>query len=200
MLAPNIETEVRGILRKKGKGGWLRVSQCAKLYARGNASKETKFYRWRKQVEKGKVEGFQVLPLPGNISFIGLESADPRTMKSFISEDKKLSRALSIETALFWKKQAFEDFIKIRNAVVNKDPDDLVQAPEATLRCIETYPFLNDNLKAEKANLKSLIERSIPTRPTDFLSMVEQRYSLIRIAKGDVPKILEKVFRLLHEN
>lgn len=104
MLAANIENEVREIPQKKGKGGWLRVGQCAKLYAKGNASEETKFYRWRKQVEKGKVKDFQVVPLPGNISFIGLESADPHVIESFISEDKKVSRALLVETALFWKK------------------------------------------------------------------------------------------------
>lgn len=83
MLAANIETEVREILKKKGKKGWLRVQECANEYAKEpitkkiDNSKKTKFYRWRRQVEKGKVEGFQVLKLIGNVSFIGLKSADP---------------------------------------------------------------------------------------------------------------------------
>jgi len=73
MLAANIETEIRKILKGKAKAGWLRVGECAKEYARDpetggrNGSRETAFYRWRKKVEKGKVEGFQVLKLPGNI-------------------------------------------------------------------------------------------------------------------------------------
>ncbi len=92
MLATIIEVEVKEILESKGRAGWLRVGECAKLYARGNASKETKFYRWRKKVEKGKVKGFQVLVLPGNISFIGLESADPTTIRSIISENKGISK------------------------------------------------------------------------------------------------------------
>jgi hypothetical protein len=73
MLAANIKE----ILEKKGRGGWLRVSECAEEYAQEDDSKKTCFYRWRKQVEKGKVSGFQVLKLVGNISFIGLENANP---------------------------------------------------------------------------------------------------------------------------
>ena len=94
MLAPNIEDEVKAVLEKKGKSGWLRVYECAKQYGKKDPSRETKFYRWRKKVEKGKVRGFQVLKLPGNISLIGLESADPKTIESLISEDKNLARSV----------------------------------------------------------------------------------------------------------
>lgn len=100
MLVANIETEVREILEKKGRSGWLRVGECAKEYGRDpitgktNKSRETKFYRWRKKVEKSQVKGFQVLNLPGNISFIGLESADPRAINSFISKDKRILRSV----------------------------------------------------------------------------------------------------------
>lgn len=88
MLATNIEGEVKAIIEKKGNNGWLRTSECAKIYAEGNASKETKFYRWRKQVEKEKVKGFQVIGLLGNISFIGLKSANPLILESLMSTDK----------------------------------------------------------------------------------------------------------------
>ena len=89
MLATNIEAKVRETLKENSKNGWLRASQCAKLYANGNDSEETKFYRWRKQVEKGKVEGFQVLKLPDNISFIGLDSADPKILEVLSQTQKK---------------------------------------------------------------------------------------------------------------
>lgn len=81
MLAANIESEIRTIIEKHGKAGWMRTEECAKKYAKGNASKETKFYRWRKKVEEGKVQGFQVVKLPGNISFIGLASANPKQLQ-----------------------------------------------------------------------------------------------------------------------
>jgi len=203
MLLGNIEAKVREVLLKKGRGGWLRVQECAKEIAydpiaeKWNGTKRTNFYRFRKKVEKKKVKGFQVVNLPKNISFIGLDSADPSVIESFISKDRRVRLASFKETM---KNRAFEDGIKLRSVIANQDPDDLERLPEATMLYIQTYPFLNDNMKAERANLESLIERSIPTRPTDFLSMVEQRDSLIRIAKGDVPKILEKAFRLLHES
>jgi hypothetical protein len=92
MLATNIEQEVKAVLEKKGKGGWLRVGKCSKIYGNGNDSKETSFYRWRKKVENGKIENFQVLKLPGNISFIGLKGADPKALEALISEDKKISQ------------------------------------------------------------------------------------------------------------
>lgn len=90
MLATNIEKEVKEILEKKGKGRWLRTDECAKTYGKGNDSRETKFYRWRKEVEKGKVRNFQVIKFSNNITFIGLKSADPKILESLIS-DKKIT-------------------------------------------------------------------------------------------------------------
>ena len=101
MLATNIESKVKQILETKGKSGWLRTSECAKLYADGNSSKETRFYRWRKNVEKGIVKGFQVVKLPNNITYIGLDYADPKILEAQISEDKKLSeRAMLIDALI----------------------------------------------------------------------------------------------------
>ena len=98
MLPANIESKVKEILETEGKGGWLRTNQCSKRYAKGNASERTKFYRWRRQVEKKKVKGFQVMKLPNNISFIGLDSADPKVLEALISEDRKQSeRAMLID-------------------------------------------------------------------------------------------------------
>jgi hypothetical protein len=82
MLATIIESHVKEILKTKGNSGWLRVSTCAKLFSNGNKSQETRFYRWRKQVEDGKVSGFQVLKFPNNISFIGLDTANPNILKA----------------------------------------------------------------------------------------------------------------------
>jgi len=87
----------------------MRVNECSKKYAQKNPSLQTKFYRWLKQVEKRKVKGFQSLKLPNNISFIGLESADPRAIESFISEDKKISRSIKASFGFFewlkWRKE-----------------------------------------------------------------------------------------------
>jgi len=92
MLPGNIETEVENILKKNN--GWMRAEACAKEYAKDNKSIRTKFYRWRKKIEKGKVKGFRIVPLPGNIVFIGLSSADPSKLESSISKNKKILRSL----------------------------------------------------------------------------------------------------------
>jgi len=112
MLAPNIDSEVKALLEKKGKGGWLRAQECSKEYAKDpitgalNHSSQTKFYRWRKQVEKGKIPGFQIFKLPGNFSWIGLESSDPKTLESLISEDRKLTRSAKSSFGFFeWLNQ-----------------------------------------------------------------------------------------------
>jgi hypothetical protein len=96
MLPSNIDKEIEQILRKNK--GWLRTEQCAKQYARDQANgeidgtKRTQFYRWRKQVEKGKNPRFQIITFPRNISFIGLKDADPKALEALISEDKKLTQ------------------------------------------------------------------------------------------------------------
>jgi hypothetical protein len=83
MLGANIEAEVRKILEKHG--GYLRTHECSKKYAKGNKSLETKFYRWSKKVEKGKVKGFRIVKLPGNLSFIMLESMN---LHEFLRKEK----------------------------------------------------------------------------------------------------------------
>ena len=108
MLAANIEKRVREIVETKGKEGWIRVQECAIEYAKDAKNnprlnetvetRKTKFYRWRKKVGKGKVKGFKVLLLPGNISYIGLEAAKPETIQSFISGNKKANR--NVKTSL----------------------------------------------------------------------------------------------------
>ncbi len=101
MLATNIEREVREILERKGKDGWLRTTKCAKFYGRGDKSRETYFYRWRKKVQKSKVAGFKVLKLPDNVSFIGLKSADERAINALASEDKELKKSVESGVGFF---------------------------------------------------------------------------------------------------
>jgi hypothetical protein len=107
MLAANKEHEIKLIIEKYGKGGWLRVQECAKEYAKDpktkvfNESRKTDFYRIRKRIEKGKVEGLKVVLLPGNKSFIGLNSADPSVIEGFISEDKKTTRSVKTSLSIF---------------------------------------------------------------------------------------------------
>jgi len=106
MLAANIEEQIKEIIEKKGKAGWLRTQKCANEYAdlaankpwikETRESRKTKFYRWYKKVKKGKVKSFQVVMLPGNISFIGLKEANPQMIEALISEDKEVKR--NVET------------------------------------------------------------------------------------------------------
>ena len=115
MLSGNNELEIKQIIENKGKDGWLRVQECAKEFAkdpttkRFNNSRRTKFYRIRKQIEKGRVEGLKVLLLPGNVSYIGLSSADPEAIERLISKDKKTSRNVKTGLGFFdWLEQRAE--------------------------------------------------------------------------------------------
>jgi hypothetical protein len=108
MLAANIAQRVKEIIKNKGKDGWIRVQECANEYAKDVEnnpwvkeiveSRKTKFYRFRKKIEKDKVDGLKVLHLPGNVSYVGLSSADPKVIEEFISEDKKAS--LNVKTGM----------------------------------------------------------------------------------------------------
>ena len=96
--------EIKQIIEKKGKAGWLRTEECAKEYSRDPLTKQPddsrrrKFYRIRKQIEKGKEKGLQIQLLPGNISYTGLSSADPKIIEEFIFDNKKAS--LNVKTGL----------------------------------------------------------------------------------------------------
>lgn len=96
MLPSNIEAEVREILLTKGRDGWLRIGECEKEYVaktktgENKGTRRQKFYRFRKRVERKKVKDFQYISLPKNVAFIGLDSANPSSIESFVSEDKKL--------------------------------------------------------------------------------------------------------------
>jgi len=143
MLAANIEQEISTILKNKGKGGWLRVRECAKMYGKGDASKETNFYRWLKKVEKGKVDAFQNLKLPGNISFIGLKSADPKTIEILLSEDKKFARSI--------RSSGFGFFAWLDSRVERKRLDQREKDIE--------YERETDKLKVKSAVLKERREK-----------------------------------------
>ena len=112
-------------------------------------------------------------------------------------------KLLSTETASLWKKQAFEDLIKIRNAVINKDPDDLVRVPRATLLCIETYPKLTEKMSSEMTVLENQMKWAynfpgyILRDP--YFGIVKPRQRLKAIANATVPKILKKAFVILQE-
>jgi hypothetical protein len=87
----SIEDEVRSIIEKKGVEGWMRVGQCAREYEvlrEGNYNtRKTRFYRWRTQVEKGKVGNFQILKFPNNLSFIGHSNSNPKKLASLLAND-----------------------------------------------------------------------------------------------------------------
>ncbi len=115
MLATNKEQKIRQIIERQGKNGWLRVQACANEYAKDpitgktNPSLETDFYRVRKRIDKGKVESLKLQLLPGNVSYIGLSSADPEVLNEFISEDKKASKNLKTGMGFFeWRDRVAE--------------------------------------------------------------------------------------------
>jgi ribosomal protein S18 len=141
MLATNIDKRVHDKLTKRGQNGWLRTKECATEYAKDdltkkvNASEMTKFYRWLKKVEKGKAEGFQVVKLPGNVSFIGLSSADPKVLDSFISEDKKVKRSVKSGFGFF-------AWLKYRDERERKKLDESIAQRQCRIDASHEYEHL----------------------------------------------------------
>lgn len=121
MLPSNIESEIKEILEKKGKAGWLRMRECEKEYLKlkGKPRKDegtvkqsgerqgtlhVRFYRWTTKVEQKKVEGFQILKFPNNMSYIGLATADPSSLDSMIAKNEHLAaRTLSFHDAIVFQ-------------------------------------------------------------------------------------------------
>jgi hypothetical protein len=157
MLATNIDRRIHEKLVKKGQSGWLRTKKCAEEYATNditkkvNASDMTKFYHWLKKVGKGKVEGFQVVKLPGNVSFVGLSSADPKVLESLISEDKKIERSVKSRFGFF-------EWLKYRKEQEQKQRDEY----SARLHCrIETMEALDHmNLRTDDPEFHKKVEKT----------------------------------------
>lgn len=173
MLATNIETEVRKILQK-AKGEWMRVGKCAKKYAKGNASKETQFYRWRKKVGKGKVEGFQIVELPGNIVFIGLDSADPRAIESQISKNKKILRSVKSAFGFFeWLDRRAERKRLEREQLNEKFEKDakVTKARFCYDRMVEEFKEKHGRTPTvdEEREMRSLVSKECGVEPVDLL-------------------------------
>lgn len=89
-----ISREVRKILENT-KYGWMRTNECAKAYSKGNESKRTNFYRWKRKVDKQKIIGFQSIQV-GKASFIGLREANPVFFESEVLEDKNILKSISL--------------------------------------------------------------------------------------------------------
>jgi len=106
MLPSNIEIEVEKILKKNN--GWLRTEECSKVYSKGDKTRRTQFYRWHKKVKKSKIKGFQVLSFPENVSFIGLDSADPKILNKILSNDKQIVKSIRSGFGVF-------DYLKWRS-------------------------------------------------------------------------------------
>lgn len=123
-----ISVEVKGVLEKKGKEGWLRVGECEKEYVartplgENKGTRRTEFFRWRKQIGN-KVKGFQVVELPKNIVFIGLDSANPHIIESFIVKNKNLRPSIKIGFGLF-------DYLRWRKEYGDKKSDEKIRRLE----------------------------------------------------------------------
>lgn len=161
MLATNIETRVSEILSTKGKGGWLRAEECADEYAKDkitgeiNGTQKTKFYRWRKQVEKGKVSGFRVLKLQGNISYIGLENANPTAISTSEIDKEREKRLEAIRNAnLSNPIIAYFDLLlfidTLPSHIKDKLGSDLQIATVEIMKANEWRPFEEQTQKQER--------------------------------------------------
>lgn len=88
MSTQEIEDRVRQIIESKGREGWIKATECAENYARGETRKaidvgeKREFYRWLKRVMKGQVKGFQIFSLPGYHLMLGLMSADQKVAEA----------------------------------------------------------------------------------------------------------------------
>jgi len=78
--------EIKQILTKHGKNGWLPVKECEKLFVKLNPHEKSltrhrRFYRLVKQIDNGKITDLQHIKL-GDYAWIGLKEADPSTLKA----------------------------------------------------------------------------------------------------------------------
>ena len=77
--------EVKQILKKHGKKGWLRVKECERHFVKFSPeenpeTRRRRFYRLTQAVKKGKINELQHVEL-GKFSYIGLKEAAPTTLK-----------------------------------------------------------------------------------------------------------------------
>jgi len=193
MLAPNIETEVRKILEKHG--GYLRTHECAKKYAKGNLSLETKFYRWVKKVEKGKVKGFRIVKLPGNLSYIMLENTN---LHEFLRKEK-------IETAAEKAVLNFEDAFLLQ---CFKELEDIsrVGAKNPALGFNRLRLFISRLPDDLKVKLEPLTEEALDTIVSkqnelekQFFIPSERKPKLYALYFQALKMLIEEVSKTLHE-
>jgi len=193
MLAPNIEAEVKKILEKHG--GYLRTHECSKKYAKGKLSLETKFYRWVKKVEKGKVKGFRIIKLPGNISFIMLESLN---LQDFLRKEKLENVA---EKGVLSFKDAFllECF---------KELEDIsrVGAKNPALGINQLRLFISRLPNDLKAKLEPLTEEALDTviskqneLEKQFIIPLERKPKLYALYFQALKMLIEEVSKALNE-
>ena len=78
--------EIKQILEKHGKNGWLPVKECEKLFVKLNPqekpeTRHRRFYRLIKKIKEGKINELQHVEI-GKKAWIGLKEADPSTLKA----------------------------------------------------------------------------------------------------------------------
>lgn len=126
------------------------------------------------------------------------ETLEWGTPKADFSKGKK--EPSTPEHTSLWK-QAREEFMKIRNAMINKDPDQLVEVPEAMELLLDTYPFLNEQMKSQRIKLANQINLAYKVSiPDPYFRTIRIHQRLRTITQTTVREILREVFRLLHES
>ena len=180
--------EIKQILEKHGKNGWLRLKECEKLFVKLNPhekplTRRRRFYRLVKQIDNGKITDLQHVEI-GKKAWIGLKEADPSALKAKPS----LIRQYLIKR--FWKEEE-----QIENENLYGDPVRAYnKAVFLILKLPEPYKQrLSEPLKQIKTKLNRINNNPF---------IIEYRRMLMKhdyLQTKAVPKLIEKINEQLYQ-
>jgi len=180
--------EIKQIIEKHGKNGWLRIKECEKYFIKHkpNENPETRhrrFYRLIKKIKEGKINELQHVEI-GKKAWIGLKEADPSALKAKPS----LIRQNLIKR--FWKEEE-----QIENENLYGDPVRAYnKAVFLILKLPEPYKQrLSEPLKQIKTKLNRINNNPF---------IIEYRRMLMKhdyLQTKAVPKLIEKINEQLYQ-
>jgi hypothetical protein len=205
-----ISIEVKKILDKYGRNGWLRVGECEKRFLkltpfpqntskserdRALGTRHTNFYRWRKKVEDGDIEEFQYVSLGKNISFIGLKNADPITLKTLTPKSTS-----GFEIGLYLLKHLWMELAEVERE--NVDGDSLKAYQKA--KFLKSHVSKKFRQKLDSAFSEVETQLIIITRKRGYTQLEDSTFMKVKkqaeyLRYIGIPLIVEAVSNLLHE-